>query len=379
MLQPARQKSIFFRPGKAPPLNRRVKNRQRIQAVFSQSQPLSRSVGLKFLLTVASIAALALNSPVRAHASGSDYAQACLGKAADDTPVYPTEVIPSGEEIHTCFLVSQTQLFNKMTGALIAVDVGPVAPPNYQVASTDFQVGPADTASGSFHFTLPRPFPLGKYRTDISIDGKPWKSVAFTVVAPAADATAAALVPLNKGQVWNYSYVQQLGNGVKPSALPAGAKVEADGTIHNSVQIAVADIDNGTSHILLRRAGQPFSEEWWGKSAEGVVALKRKVDSQIVVLDPPQLMVRQPPLNVNEWEYVSKDGAIHQTVHEWGPLPIKYGSVQRSGYVVLVEQAGSLASTVERDYVPGVGMVRSTSITGKPHQLIEREDMILNQ
>jgi hypothetical protein len=334
---------------------------------------------LKLLLTLTSMATFTFNSAAPAHANRSDYAQACLGKAADDTPVYPTEVIPSGEEIHTCFLVSETQLFNKVTGTLIAVDTGSVAPPNYRVASTDIQVGPADTASGSFHFTLPRPFPLGKYRTDISIDDKPWKSVSFTVVAPVADAAAAALVPLNKGQVWNYSYVQQLGNGVKTSDLPPGATVGADGTIHNTVQIAVADIDNGASHILLRRAGQPFSEEWWQKSAEGAVALKRKVDGQIVVLDPAQLMVRQPPLNVNEWEYVSKDGRIHQTFHEWGPLPIRYDRVQRSGYVVLVEQAGSPASTVERDYVPGVGMVRSISISGKPHQLREREEMILNQ
>lgn len=312
-------------------------------------------------------------------AADTGYLQTCLGKAGDDSPVYVTDVLPDQDVIFACFRMHRDVRFSKLTGTLIAVDVGPVAPPNYQVASTDLQPQTMDTASGDFKFSLPRPFPPGKYRVDVTCDGKPWKSTSFTVLAPPADARPAAdLVPLDKGRVWNYSFVQQLGAGGKASDLP-GAKPGSDGRIYNTMQIVVAGVEGGASRIELLSAGKPIAEEWWQGTADGVTLLRRKSPQGNLILDPPELMVRQPPLRVESWDYASKDGKIHQSTRQWGPVPIRYGQGERPGYVVLVEQQDSPSTSIERDYIAGVGMVRSIQIIGTGGNLIDREEMTLNK
>ena len=320
-----------------------------------------------------------LASTVTVRAATPDYLQICLGKAADDSPVYATDVLPDQDVIFACFRIHRDVRFSKITGTLIAVDVGSVAPPNYVVASTDFQPQAMDTAYGDFKFSLPRPFPAGKYRVDVTCDGQPWKSVAFTIAAPSADSGPARdVMPLGKGSIWNYNFVQQIGAAGKQTDLP-GAKPGPDGKVYDTVQMVVVGVDEGVSHIEIRAAGQLFAEEWWRKTGEGVTTMQRKGSHGKVVIDPPELIVRQPPLQAQSWDYVSKDGGIHKTMQQWGPVRIHYGQGERPGYIVLIEEQGSPSTTIEQEYIPGIGMVHSVQITGKDGETIDRQELTLNQ
>ena len=48
------------------------------------------------------------------------------------------------------------------------------------------------------------------------------------------------------------------------------------------------------------------------------------------------------------------------------------------GYVGLVEQAdGRMAITVERQFLPGTGVVREIIVTALDHDLLSRQEMLL--
>lgn len=69
----------------------------------------------------------------------------------------------------------------KMTGSWIAVDTNGVAPPNYQIDSSDLTAG---TIMNTVNFSLSKPnagWPLGKYRVNLLIDGKPAGAANFVI------------------------------------------------------------------------------------------------------------------------------------------------------------------------------------------------------
>ena len=69
----------------------------------------------------------------------------------------------------------------KMTGTWIAVDTNGAAPPNYKIDSADLTAG---VITNTVNFSMTKPnagWPLGKYRVDLSIDGKPAGAANFTI------------------------------------------------------------------------------------------------------------------------------------------------------------------------------------------------------
>ena len=98
------------------------------------------------------------------------------------TPINATDSFPDGvKEIFATFTLADAEKGDakKLTSKWIAVDVGDKAPANTEIATADMDLNGMDR--GQLKFTLPRPIPNGKYRLDVSIDGKPWKSTGFTV------------------------------------------------------------------------------------------------------------------------------------------------------------------------------------------------------
>lgn len=69
----------------------------------------------------------------------------------------------------------------KMTGAWIAVDTHGAAPPNYKIDSADLV---ADGNINTVTYSLSRPnkgWPVGKYRVELSVDGKIVGTASFTI------------------------------------------------------------------------------------------------------------------------------------------------------------------------------------------------------
>src|SRR5207302_2400646 len=166
--------------------------------------------------------------------------QLCLAEAADYSPVYPTQVFPSNtREIAAVAHLGATDSYKVMTGTWIAVDVGKAAPPNTQVAKADITLDKMRKIA--FRLTVMGAMPVGKYRLDVLADGKPWKSTVFTVVevAKAPDVKKPEdLLPLRKGQVWTYAFVQEPGQGAKIT-LP-GVTPDAEGKLRATVTMTVA-------------------------------------------------------------------------------------------------------------------------------------------
>ena len=69
----------------------------------------------------------------------------------------------------------------KMTGTWIAIDTNGAAPPNYQIDSSDLTAG---LIMNTVNFSMSKPnagWPVGKYRVDLLIDGKPAGAAKFVV------------------------------------------------------------------------------------------------------------------------------------------------------------------------------------------------------
>ena len=70
---------------------------------------------------------------------------------------------------------------SKITAAWIAVDTNGVAPANYKIDSADLV---ADGAINTVNYSLSKPnkgWPVGKYRVELSVDGKTVNTATFTI------------------------------------------------------------------------------------------------------------------------------------------------------------------------------------------------------
>lgn len=300
--------------------------------------------------------------------------QLCLAAAADSSPVYPTRsFLSTAREVIAVFRLGKGESYKKLTAAWIAVDVGDAAPPNYQIAKADLQLQGKDR--GRFRYSQDKPLPLGKYRLEVTADGKSWKSAEFTVapIGKAADIKQPQeLLPLTKGQVWTYAFVQEAGMGGKVN-LP-GIAPDAEGKYRATVTLTAAATDQAGNRIESRRNGALVFEEWWQLGPRGLAATKRKKGDIVTVVDPPQVLLPWPLNAPQEWTYEPKDKSFRQAYRMWGPVPVRGPQGEGPGYVVLVEQG---ATTVERHFLPGVGLIREVSITALGGEMVSRQEMIL--
>ena len=187
-----------------------------------------------------------------ARASDDGYLQICIAAAADFTPIYPTVNVPgSFREVSAVFALPGGESHN-VSGTWYAVDVGNAAPANYRIDASSLD----NTSKGRLFVTLPRDFPVGKYRLDVEVDGKPWKSAAFNVVQG---------LPAPKVE--------------RPEDMGAGAKVnlpdiqpDAEGKYHATVMMSVAGGDASGKHVELRRNGKLVFEEWWRIDGSGLAS-----------------------------------------------------------------------------------------------------------
>jgi hypothetical protein len=319
--------------------------------------------------------------------------QLCLAEAADFSPVYPTQVFPANaREIAAVAHLAPGESHKVLTATWIAVDVGKAAPPNKEIAKSNIPLNKMTKVA--FRLSLLGAMPVGKYRLDVLADGNPWKSAEFTVMETIKTPDVkqpADLLPLRQGQVWTYSYVQEAGPGAKIS-LP-DVTPDADGKLRFAVTLTVAGADAAGSRVDLRRNNALVFQEWWRLDSSGLASTQRKaVDPQakdaledltqnpLIKLDPPQMLLRWPLRAPQVWTYTPTDHSYSQTIHMWGPLPMKSPAGNSPGYLVLIEQKESLgALTAERQWMPGIGLVREVIISTVGNRLAGRTEMVLQK
>jgi len=311
--------------------------------------------------------------------------QLCLGAAADYSPVYPTNTFPSNtQELTAVFHQSKTEAHKKLSGAWIAVNVGNAAPPNYVIAKTDL-AEEQGMDRGRFRVTLPKPFPPGKYRLEVTEDGKPWQSADFTIAASDKNVTLQKpeeIIPLKQGKAWIYSFVQEAGQGITITEAPPGATLGADGKLRATVTFTVVGTDKMGTHIEMRRGNALYSEEWWQVGEKGFAATQRRMGGQLVGLNPLQVYLPWPLKSPQMWEVEVKEASTKQVHSMWGPIPVKGPNGEEPGYVVVVgEPPRSIESpiriTVERHFLPGVGIARTVFVTANEDTMVNREELVL--
>lgn len=304
--------------------------------------------------------------------------QLCLAEAADASPVFPTQTFASPvKELLAVFRLGTGESYKTLAATWIAVDVGDAAPANYQIAQSILSL--KDARNGKLRYSQPQPLPVGAYRLVVTADGKPWKSADFTVTPP-IDAPKLKqpheLLPLREGQVWTYAFVQEAGEGSRvrlPDVTPG-----TDGKFRASVTMTVAATDPAGTRIDMRRNGKLVFQEWWQLDNKGLAATQRKTEEELVVLTPPQILWHWPLKTPKKWDYKPKDKSYKQTYHMWGPVPVKGPSGEAPGYVVLVEQPSRLlTTTVERHFLPGVGLVREVMVSALGGKMVNRQELVL--
>jgi hypothetical protein len=300
-----------------------------------------------------------------------------LAPAADYTPVYPSDTFPSkATEFAAIFRLGPGEKFRKLTANWIAVDVGGVVPPNHVVLTREQAVG--QERLGAFRFRA-NAAPPGKHRIEILADGQPWKTVDFDVVelpATAGQSEAGSLFPLETGTTWNYNLTQEAGEGAKLEA-PPGVKLDSEGRFRATVLATVAGKDSTGAHVEWRRGGEIIEAEWLRLDPEGLVRTQRLVEGTPVSLTPPELLLPGPDRTParGEWEAPAYDYQLRYRV--WGPLPLRGPGGIAPGYVTLAIYPPPFETTVERHYLPGVGMVREVVVAARGGRRVERRELVL--
>src|SRR5208282_5058442 len=188
----------------------------------------------------------------------------------------------------------------------IAVDVGDAAPANFTIASSTLDVHNSNSGLLSLN-GLQNPMPVGKYRLVVSLDHQPWKSCAFSIIAPLAAPdvqTPQDMMPLNAGRKWTYRFIQEAANGGTIGG--PGIKLDPDGKLRARVEILQAGDDDKGSHLELRRNGDLVFQEWWRLGNDGLTAVQRKSADQVIPLQPPQILWPWP-LQPTTWTYQPDD------------------------------------------------------------------------
>lgn len=322
---------------------------------------------------LAAILLLVTSSLAAAQAPAPPQLQVGLAAAADFSVVYPGTVFRSPvNELSASFRLAGGEAFEQLTARWIAVDVGDAAPLNFEIIASNLAL--KGMKSGRLRYEQPQPLPAGKYRIEVAADGAPWQSAEFEITPPDAAPPPPGgldLVPLAPGRQWTYRLEQRAGEGARLD-LP-GVVADADGVFRATVELKVAGSNADGTHLITLRNGEPVFEEWWRLDESGLWSTRRRQDGDDIVIDPPQRLAAAPGKQ-HEWTYPP----FEQGFRMWGPLPMSGAWGGGEGYIVLLRQpADAPLATVERHFVPGIGMVREVIVQALAGRMLSRQEMEL--
>lgn len=313
-----------------------------------------------------------------AQAAGAAELQLCLAQAADYSPVYPTTSFPVGstEEVAAVVRLGKGESYRNLVATWTAVEAGN-APRNQVINKVTIPIQGKDRAVVHLR-SKTGPLPPGKYRLDVTADGKPRRPLEFVVapVQPPAVRAPEDMMPLKPGTVWTYRFEQQFAPGVKPE-LPAGTKLDPDGRLRATLTKTARAQDSLGTHIETRRNDVVVEEEWWKLTDAGLVVTKLKSGGEEHTFDPPGPIWPWPLKAPRRWHH-ELDKSLKQTFRMWGPVPLKASAGEAPGYVVLMQQPSQpIALSVERQYLPGIGMVREVVVQAHNGVMLTRWESVL--
>lgn len=323
-------------------------------------------------------AARAQQEPASSEARTGGSLELGLAVAADYSPVYPTRTFPTLDtEVVAVVRLGSGERFERLSATWIAVDTGNAAPPGHVILTREQRLQGEQVGAFAFRTNASPP---GSYRVEIAADGEPWKAAEFEVVAAADRPSAAAgesLFPLAPGTRWTYTFVQEAGDAGRLDPEP-GVSLDPDGVFRATTMQEVTAVDEAGARVEFRRDGEIVSAEWLRIADEGLIRTRREEGGQTFAIEPPELLLPMPgPEAPREWDAPAYSYELIYRM--WGPVPVRGPAGEAPGYVTLATYPAPYHATVERHYLPGVGMVREVLITGRKGRRTSRQEMVLTE
>jgi len=331
-----------------------------------------------------SLLSLGVPMPALAKSGTEELLTPCLEIAADGSAVYPTTTLPPSRHLHVVFQLKPDAKAKMLASRWIALDAG-------QQVVAENELDLKGQRSGWLRLVLQEPAPEGRYRLDALLDGKKWKSVEFSVAAPSGQAMAEKptdLTPLVEGTTMTYDMTMRVGKGTK--AEVPGMQFDDEGVARGRLVTTVGKTEPAGTSYMLKVNDQEVAQVWVRADEKGVYVVRRKnPDSeQPQDLNPPQMLQPLPPKleNGTEWTAPGHDGG-ELKLQLFGPVSVQGPDGPANGYVIFSSQEITEGSpgvpatrgkeTIERHYLPKVGLVKEVRVATIGGKLASRQEVVL--
>ena len=217
----------------------------------------------------------------------------------------------------------------------------------------------------------------------VNLSGTKTALCALFAAATLTSVRGGDFLPTQPGTNWTYEMTQELGTGV---SLP-GATPGKDGKIRTEVvyRLDGSQVVDGTDFLKfeMHRDHKVTNTELITIDDHGIRCSYRILpDGERVRLNPPQTIVASPLLKDNSWDFDGTAGSshVHQHYIVMGEQEITVPAGKFQAVRILGEQKAPDDTTIERWFVPGVGIVKDvTTMRNEKGDRLQRVELVLKQ
>jgi hypothetical protein len=207
------------------------------------------------------------------------------------------------------------------------------------------------------------------------------KGLVASALLVTAGANAGSVIPTEEGTNWSYQMTQELGAGVM---LP-GATPDKEGKIKLSVLYRLNGSETVDKQRFLKfemhRDNQVTNTELITVDDKGIHCSYRILpDGERIHLEPPQTIVAFPLHQDDSWDFDGQAGGakVHQHYIVMGQTDVTVPAGPFHAYRILGEQTEPDSMTIERWFVPGVGIVKDiTTMRNSAGERLQRIELAL--
>ncbi|HWP41397.1 MAG TPA: hypothetical protein VNL70_10765, partial [Tepidisphaeraceae bacterium] len=194
--------------------------------------------------------------------------------------------------------------------------------------------------------------------------------------------------PLVEGTTMSYDMTMRVGKGTRVDV--PGLQFNDEGVAGGRLVTTVGKTESGGTSYTLKVNDQEVAQIWVHADDKGVHVVRRKDPQhpQPQEVNPPQTLQPLPPTLANgtAWTAPGQDGG-ELKLQIFGPLSVQGPDGPTDGYVIFSSQeitAGAPGEpairgreTIERHYVPKVGLVREVRVATIGGKLSSRQEVVL--
>jgi len=192
------------------------------------------------------------------------------------------------------------------------------------------------------------------------------QSLVFGVLGVVVLSAPEPIIPTDEGTTWQYNMTEEAGPGVR---LADEAAHEA-GTLQSPVAYRLEGTRDLDSKKLLQfemhRAGRITNTDLMTVDEKGIQCWARIDDSgQLTKLDPPQPIIATPVAVGTCWDFDGKTGddQVHQHFEIMGQADVTTPAGTFHAFHIRGEQTTPGKMSIDRWFVPGVGIVKDVTAT----------------